>query len=192
MTRRAVLILLLAWTAAAEEPLDLEPLATDPGRDARIGKLIDALPDESSEQAFAFLRQRFDVVDRRDPGEAQRMLAALAEVDEERALPVFRAHMAALGRFSRGNVLAALHSGRRPRVARALLPRLLEVQDAVGNLGSVPVPVKGDTRWCDWAAAILARAHPEFAFDQEAPVENRDRQIEAMRTELEKASPSVR
>jgi len=102
------------------------------------------------------------------------------------------AHMEALGRFSRGNVLAALHHRRRPVLARALLPALLEKKDAIGNIRPVSVPVKPETRWCDWAAAILARALPELAFEEKAPVESRDRQIEAMRAKLSKASPSVR
>ncbi len=46
--------------------------------------------------------------------------------------------------------------------------------------------VPADTRWCDWAAAILVRARTELAFERSAPVEVRDRQIAAIRARLAK------
>jgi hypothetical protein len=171
----------------------------DPGEDARsrIRTLreeskdldlflacIEALPGDRSPKVFARLRKEFAAVETRDAGQAQRILAAMARLDEDESLSIFVAHIKKLGRFGQGNVLAALHGPPRPRLAVALLPSLLETTDPVGHLGAVRVPVKSETRWCDWAAAILAEARPDLPFDAEATVEERDRQIAAMREAL--------
>jgi len=52
----------------------------------------------------------------------------------------------------------------------------------------VPTPrwVTDETRWCDLAAAVLAHARPEFAFDRQAAVEERDCRIATIRAALAK------
>lgn len=172
----------------------------DPGEDARsrirtireeskdldlVLASIEALPGDRSPKVFARLRKEFAAVETRDAEKTQEILAALARLDQEGSLPIFVAHIRKLGRFGQGNVLAVLGRAHQPRLAMALLPPLLEKTDPVGFLGAVLVPVKSETRWCDWAAAILARARPDLRFDLEATVEERDRQIAAMRQALE-------
>jgi hypothetical protein len=145
---------------------------------------IAALPGDRSPKLFARLRTEFPAVETRNADQTQGILAAMARLDEEESLPIFAAHIKKLGRFGRGNVLAVLHRVPRPRLATALLPSLLETTDPVGHLGAVQVPVTSETRWCDWAAAVLAKARPDLPFDPETTVEERDRQIAAMRKAL--------
>lgn len=147
---------------------------------------IAVLPGEPSPKAFSRIRARFVAVEGRDPREAQGLLAALASLDEEKSLPIFRGHMAKLDRYGRANAFAVLEGAPRPLLARALAAGLLDTTDPLGSLSPVPLParVSRETRWCDWAASILAAAIPDLAFDREATLDERDRQIAAMRVRL--------
>ena len=194
---RAAWLKLLDRDGPAEAQLTaLAATPPDPGDDARarirvlrdesrrlgvVAASVALLPGEPSPKAFAWLETRLAAVEKRDPRKTQVILTALARLDDARSIPIFVAHIEKLDRWGRGNVLAALEEAPRPELAMALLPSVLKITDPVGSLGEVDVPVPDDTRWCDWAAAILARARPEFAFDRSAPVEVRDRQIAAIR-----------
>ncbi len=86
-------------------------------------------------------------------------------------------------------VLSTLDDNLSSGLTRSLLPSLLEVTAPVQNLPGLPEPVwmnKGETRLCDWAAHLATQVRPDLAFDREAPVEERDRQIGAIRAALAK------
>lgn len=174
----------------------------DPGDDARarirairnesenldlVVACIEALPDERSRKAFAWLETQFATLEKRDAGKTRVILAALAAIDEEESIPIFLAHIEKLGNYGWGNVLRALGKAPRPQLATALFRARLDMTDLVLPQ---PVPASGwataETRWCDLAATVLADARPELAFDPKAPVEERDRQIAAMREALAK------
>ena len=86
------------------------------------------------------------------------------------------------------NVLFALGKAPRPWLATALLRAQLDMTDLVPPRARVPKPdwVTAGTRWCDLAAAVLAEARPDLAFDAKGTIEERDRQIAAMRAALAK------
>jgi hypothetical protein len=148
---------------------------------------LDALPGEEAPGVFTWLTREFAKAEKRDAERTQVILAALAAIDEEASLPIFVAHIQKLENFGWGNVLQALKRGPRPKLAVALPGDKLDAKDLIRPK---PLPVPGwyteETRWCDLAATVLAEAKPEFAFDPKAPVEERDRQIAAIRAELAK------
>lgn len=147
---------------------------------------VAALPDERSRKAFAWLEKRFAAVQGRDVGQAQRILAALAALDEEESLPIYLRHIDKMGDYGWGNVLYALGKAPRPWLATALFRPRLDMTDLVPPRGLVRKPdwVTAKTRWCDLAAAVLAEARPDLPFDANGTVKERDRQIAAIRAAL--------
>jgi hypothetical protein len=174
----------------------------DPGDDARerirtmraeseelevVVACVRALPGEPSPRAFAWLKKRLAGVETRDAGWTRAILTALAALDEEASIPIFLAHIEKLQNWGWGNVLAVLQEGSRPKLAVALLREKLDSRDPI-DPRPMPTPrgFTEETRWCDLAAMVLAEAKPELAFDPKAPVEERDRQIAAIRAALAK------
>jgi hypothetical protein len=181
----------------------LAALATspsDPGEDVRerirairdrpsdldvVVACIAALPGERAPSTFAWLRTEFAKVEKRDAEETQAILAALAALDEGESLPIFLAHIEKLAEYGWGNILHALGKAPRPNLATALLRGLLDRTDViVSRPKPAPAWLTFEMRWCDTAAVVLAAARPDLAFDAKAPVEERDRQIAAMRAAL--------
>jgi hypothetical protein len=152
-----------------------------------VAACIRALPGEESPSTFAWLQRELAKVEARDARRTQVILASLAALDEEKSLPIFLAHIEKLANWGLGNVLVALRQAPRPRLATALFQARLDRSDLVLP-APVPAPgwVTAETRWCDLAAAVLAAARPELGFDPKAPVEERDRQIAAIRAALAK------
>jgi hypothetical protein len=186
--------------AKASQLAALEATPEDPGDDARerVRAILDrttdveillaclrALPGEKPEGLQGRLERLFAPVETRDQDTARHALSAMAILDDERSLPIFARHMERVGDWGSANVVYALSGSPSSRLAAALLPKLLDAKAGVSNHG-VPHPIwmGSDTRLCDWAAHLLNKSRPELAFDSEAPVEERDRQIVAMRAAL--------
>lgn len=148
---------------------------------------IAALPGVRAPGVFARLEKELSKVERRDARKTQVILGALAALDEEESLPIFLAHIEKLGNYGWGNALVALGEAPRPRLVTAIFKSKLDV---TGPVWPSPVPAPGGvtaaTRWCDLAATALSRARPDLLFDPTATVEERDRQIAAIRAALAK------
>lgn len=145
---------------------------------------VAALPGENSPTAFAWLEREFGKVETRDAQKTQAILAALAALDEEESLPIFRAHIRKLTDHGWGNALVALGNAPRPKLAAALFRGWLDVAHPV-VVAPAPRWVTETTRWCDLAAKVISDARPELRFDLEATLDERDRQIAAIRDALE-------
>lgn len=174
---------------------------SDPGNDARerirairdrpsnldvVLACVAALPGEEAPVTFAWLKREFSRVEKRDAEQTQLILGALAALDEEQSIPIFLPHIEKLGNYGWGNVLVALEEAPRPRLATAIFRTRLDVTDLILPPRPVPQPgwLTAEMRWCDLAAVVLARARPELSFDPKATVEERDRQIAAIRAAL--------
>jgi len=167
----------------------LRTVPEDPGKDARekilriLGTSRDGevllaalrvLPDVKSEGLQDRLERNLAAVETRDIVATRRALAAMAILDNERSVPIFRAHPERVGIAGYENVLSALEENPGSRLARSLLPSLLDST----------LSLHRDTRVCDAAARLAMQARPDLSFDPKAPVEERDRQIATIRAAL--------
>ncbi|HEX5138609.1 MAG TPA: hypothetical protein VFY93_16675 [Planctomycetota bacterium] len=148
---------------------------------------VAVLNGEKAPATFAWLKGEFPKVETRDAERTRAILAALAALDEDESLPIFRAHIEKLAEWGWGNAIVALRETPRANLAAALFRAKLDATDPVGP-HVVPAPewVTGETRWCDLAAAVIAHARLELGFDPKATVEERDRRIAAIRAALAK------
>jgi hypothetical protein len=148
---------------------------------------LHALPGEKPEGLLPRLEANLAAA--RDRGETQRTLSALVLLDDPSSLRLFRAQIERLGDEGRETVLSTLDDNLGSSLTRSLLPSLLEATAPFQGLPGVPEPGwmrRGETRLCDWAAHIATQVRPDLVFDRDAPVEERDRQIAAIRAALAK------
>lgn len=142
------------------------------------------LPGERSEGLQARLERCLARVQTRDRQATLHALTAMVLLDDERSVEILRCHMERVAPLGSANVVYALGENPRSRVAFALLPLVLDQKSQVSWPG--PRWKEPDTRLCDWAAHLVTKGRPDLAFDRDAPVEERDRQIAAMRAALAK------
>jgi hypothetical protein len=145
-----------------------------------------AVPGTSSPEILARLEKGLaehpDAIARTDL-----LLAAVVETGDEGGLGILRRFMEGSPGIGWARVLSALDAHPRSAFVLAIVPPFLGDEGAVPAQDRVRVPewVKA-SRTCDWAAALIAKARPGLRFDPEAPVEERDRRIAAIRAALAK------
>jgi hypothetical protein len=182
--------------------LDCTP--QDPGEDGReriraiLRGTMDAelmlacllgLRGEKPEGLLPRLEANLAAAEKVDREATQQTLSALVLIDDPSSLRLFRAHMERLGDEGCETVLSTLDDNLTSGLTRSLLPLLLEVRAPVQKLPGLPEPIwmnKGETRLCDWAAHLATMMKPDLVFDRDAPVEERDKQIAAIRAALAK------
>jgi hypothetical protein len=145
------------------------------------------LPDAKGPKLFARLEQALREAEKAmiSPA-AHKVLGAMAEMDDERALKAFRGHIRRQGIRGTATVIGALHRHPKHRLVLALLPPLLDETNTMPPFLGTPVPIwmSSRHRLCDWAAHVIATVRPDLRFVPNAPESERDACIAAMRKAL--------
>jgi hypothetical protein len=120
--------------------------------------------------------------------ECRTLIEAMMRADKQQAVAPCRRHMRA-GHPQKLTVLAALFRIRDEDLAIAIAAPRLDDGALLGGWGRAPLPEEyrnGDRRVCDFAAAVLARSVEGLVFRDDERIEQRDREIAAMRRALAK------